>query len=109
MNIGIVANEFFDEELGRMGGFGWAARQVARFFHSNPQLGVTVLFLAAGLTSRDGRLQTYSHDTLLIFDPAAPNCQQTIARHRLDLLLTIDYRPKYRDVLQLFHHAPTIV
>jgi glycosyltransferase involved in cell wall biosynthesis len=109
MNIGIVATEFFDEELGRMGGFGWAARQVARTFNSNPQLGVTALFLAAAATGRDGGLATYSHGTLLILDPAAPQCQRTIRKHQLDLLLTIDYRPKYRDVLDLFNHAPTIV
>jgi glycosyltransferase involved in cell wall biosynthesis len=109
MKIGIIATEFFDEQLGRMGGFGWAARQVARYFNSHPELGVTAIFLAAGLTSRDGRLQTHSHETLLIFDPAAPQCQRTIRRHRLDVLLTIDYRPKYRDVLRLFDRAPAIV
>ncbi len=40
IKVGIVANEFFDRRLGRMGGFGWAAAQVASCFRDEPDVGV---------------------------------------------------------------------
>jgi hypothetical protein len=47
MRVGLVANEFFDASLGgslgRMGGFGWAARQVVRYFQRAPEHGVEVV------------------------------------------------------------------
>ena len=44
MRVGILTNELFDQRLGRMGGFGWAARESIRFTrpHSDCHPAVTV-------------------------------------------------------------------
>jgi hypothetical protein len=39
LKLGVISNEFFDVNVGRMGGFGWAAATVARCFGEEPQLG----------------------------------------------------------------------
>lgn len=109
MKLGIVANEFFEEKIGRMGGFGWAARQVATFFNSRPALNVEVLFLAAGIKNCSGARYTHIHNTTLVFESTQSTYGKTIRRHAIDLLLTIDYRPRYRRVLDVLGHVPTII
>jgi len=109
MKLGIVANEFFDEKIGRVGGFGWAARQVATFFNSRPDLGVDVVFLAAGIKNRSGASSTLIHDTPLVFEPTGAKYREIIRNHAIDLVLTIDYRPRYRRVLGALEQVHTIV
>jgi hypothetical protein len=36
LRVGIIANEFFDETVGRMGGFGWVAAAAASCLRSRP-------------------------------------------------------------------------
>lgn len=109
MKLAIVANEFFDEKIGRFGGFGWAARQVATFFNSRPDLGVDVVFFAADIKNRTGARYTRVHDTPLIFESTGAKYREIIRNHAIDLVLTIDYRPRYRRVLSVLEHVPTIV
>jgi len=109
MKLGIVANEFFDEKIGRVGGFGWAARQVATFFNSRPDLDVDVVFLAAGIKNRTGASYTRVHDTLFVFESTGAKYRETIRNHAIDLVLTIDYRPRYRRVLGVLDQVPTII
>ena len=47
LKLGILANELFSTEVGRMGGFGWAVQQVSRCFAEDPALGVDVVILMA--------------------------------------------------------------
>jgi glycosyltransferase involved in cell wall biosynthesis len=107
MNLGIVADEFFCQEVGRMGGFGWAARQVARFFHSRPELGVHVTFYAARSPSPGDPARI--HDTpIVICDPRATH-RGALSGCKPDLLLTIDFRTRYRTILDMFERAPILV
>src|SRR5215472_16223492 len=45
LKLGIVANEIFSTDVGRMGGFGWAVQQVSQCFAEDPTLGVEVVIL----------------------------------------------------------------
>jgi len=47
--VGIVADEFLDPALGRLAGFGWAARRFADLFNRSPHLGVRPLYFACQL------------------------------------------------------------
>jgi glycosyltransferase involved in cell wall biosynthesis len=107
MRLGIVADEFFSPAFGRMGGFGWAARQVATLFRTRPHLGIDVVFLAARAPLSGQARLARVHDTPLVFqreEQSGPVIDQA-----LDLLLTVDYRPRYRWLLETLGATPTIV
>lgn len=109
MRVGIIADEFFSPDVGRMGGFGWAARQVANLFNSEPGLGVRVVFLSARAQSRGGPRPGQVHDTPIFYRGRGPGYRKRMLRQALDLLLTIDYRPRYRPVLDVLQDVPVIV
>src|SRR5205807_7299960 len=109
MKLGIVANEFFDRHIGRMGGFGWAARQVAAFFNAQPHLGVNVVFLAANRKRYGGRGHLRVHDTVLLGRAQEPRYRHMLRKQQLDLVLTIDYRPQYRAVLEILARTPIVI
>ena len=108
LKLGVVANEFFDTSIGRMGGFGWATRQVAKFFN-NPDLGVEVVFLSRELLAEE-QAETRIHGTRLI--PRQQSrfeyCRRLWAE-KFDLLLAIDYRPNYRPLFGLLPQTPIIL
>ena len=109
LKLGVLANEFFDPELGRMGGFGWAARQIARCF-ADPALGVDVVYLTGELRARPGQQEVVVHGTRLI--PRQRSKLRDILRVRAekpDLLLVMDYRPNYRFVCWALPRTPMIV
>jgi len=109
IKLGVLANEFFDPALGRMGGFGWAARQVARCFQ-DPGLGVDVVYLTGELRAAPGQRETVVHGRrLLLRQPSALANFRQIQAERPDLLLTIDYRPPYRPVCLALMRTPMIV
>lgn len=109
IKLGVVANEFFDLSLGKMSGFGWAARQLARLFRAEPELGVELVFLSRKRDEKaPGELAV--HETRLI-----PRRKQRldyarrVRSERIDLLLCIDYRPGYRGLLRLLPRTPMLV
>jgi len=107
MNLGIVADEFFSREVGRMGGFGWAARQVAAFFNARRDLGVRVTFFAARPPGPGDPASV--HDTPIVFcDPRTAH-QGALAGCMPDLLLTMDFRTRYRTILDVFDRVPVVV
>lgn len=110
IKLGVVSNEFFDLSLGRMGGFGWATRQVARCFNTNPDLGVDVVFLSRELRAAPGEPEILVHDTRLIprQQTRFEYCRR-IWTEGLDLLLSIDYRPSYRSLFRLLPRTPIII
>ena len=108
LRLGIVADEFFAKESGRMGGFGWAARQVAGVF-TPPDLGVRVFFLAAHSFRRGRAGVDTLHDTPIIYRGAGPRYEHALRRSRLDLLLTVDYRPRYRRIIDALARVPVVV
>jgi glycosyltransferase involved in cell wall biosynthesis len=107
--LGVVANEFFDLRLGRMGGFGWAARQVARCFQEEPSLGVEVVFLTNASGVGNGRPETTVHGTRLVsFNRGRLDNFRRLRAERLDLLLGIDYRPNYRFFYRSLPRTPLV-
>jgi hypothetical protein len=110
INLGIIANEFFDSSISTMGGFGWAARQVTRCFTDDPSLGVDVT-LVSGLLPRPGMpSEARSHGVPIIFrDPSRLAVLRRMWSRRFDLLLTIDYRPTYRAYLKALPRTPVVV
>jgi glycosyltransferase involved in cell wall biosynthesis len=109
MTVGIIADEFFSRAIGRMGGFGWAARQVTNLFNSRPGLGVRVVFLAARTQGRGGASLRQVNNTPIVFRGRGQKYRKAILQQGLDLLLTIDYRPRYRSILEILQNTPVIV
>ena len=109
IKLGVVANEFFDLSIGRMGGFGWATRQVAKCFNTDPDLGVDIVFLSGEFSAEASQSDTLVHETRLI--PYQQNrfdyCRHIWAES-LDLILGIDYRPSYRSLFRILPRTPII-
>lgn len=110
VRVGIVANEFFAPEAGGMGGFGWAARQVARLFNEHPEHGCAAVFLNRTLPPRGGGFGAAAQAAPLI------TCRggrlagvRSLRAQRLDLLLMIDYRPSYRFFAAALPRTPVII
>lgn len=110
IKLGIVANEFLDTSIGRAGGFGWAAKQAARCFNDNPDLGVDVVFLTGLLTGASGQRETVVHNTRLLFKQGRWLDElRSIRSEKIDLLLTIDYRPNYQRLFWMLPRTPIII
>jgi hypothetical protein len=99
IKLGVVANEFFELSLGRMGGFGWSTRQVAKCFGGDPSLGVDVVFLAGETYGTPEQPESTIHNTRIILRQKnrLEYCRRIWAEG-FDLILSIDYRPNYRSL-----------
>lgn len=109
LRVGIVANEFFDPKIGRVGGFGWAANKAADVLMNHPKSNAEVSYITAeimnGCSSNGSALSDISLITL------TGNRLQKIAKmlfRRIDILLTIDYRSNYRGVFNALPFTPII-
>ena len=110
VSVGIVANEFFDVGLGRLGGFGWAARSASESLRGRPGLGYRPLYLPGRGGIADAKRQPRSHGvTLLRYEDRGRAYARTLARERLALLLSIDHRPNYVPVLDAAAQTPLVV
>lgn len=110
IKVGVIADEFFDREMGRMGGFGWAARQLSRIFNGDPSHGVDVVFLSGELRSSATRKEVRVHDTRVILrQPGRLANWLAARRERFDLLLTIDYNLGYSVYLRSLPRTPAII
>ncbi len=110
MKLGVIASEFFDPALGGMGGFGWAARQVAQTFQQNPELGVDLVFIATDIRELAGQTETTAHGARVIL--RAPSRLANLIkmrRERFDLLLAIDYHLPYSVYLRSLPRTPAII
>jgi glycosyltransferase involved in cell wall biosynthesis len=110
IKVGIVANEFFDQAVGRMGGFGWLAREAAICFKQNTNQEVEPVFLTGELRSWTGEKATVSHGVPLVY--AQDNWEDyvlTLQSYKIDVLLTIDYRPDYDFPIAALPDKPLIV
>jgi glycosyltransferase involved in cell wall biosynthesis len=107
-SVGILSNEFFDPGLGRMGGFGWAARRSAECFAHDGELGLAPLLLA-GTEEPNGAGELVSNGAPLV--PFAPTraYRRRVRRAGLRALLSIDYRPGFRPVLEALPEVPLVV
>ena len=66
LKLGVITDEFFDAQLGRLGGFGWAARQLGEIFNGDPTLGVDLVYIAGEHLATDGRNKTAVHGSRVI-------------------------------------------
>lgn len=110
MKLGVIASEFFDPALGGMGGFGWAARQVAQTFKKHPELGVELVFIATDIQEQVGQTETTAHGARVIL--RAPSRLENLIkmrRERFDLLLAIDYHLPYSVYLRSLPRTPAII
>jgi glycosyltransferase involved in cell wall biosynthesis len=110
IKIGVISDEFFERDLGRMGGYGWAARQLSRTFNDDPSLGVEVVFLSGELRSTSEVTESRVHDTRLIFRRSGRLANwRVVQRERFDLLMTIDYNLGYSVYLRSLPRTPAII
>jgi glycosyltransferase involved in cell wall biosynthesis len=109
--VGVVANEFFGPEVGGMGGFGWAARQVARLFRERPEHGFEAVFLNRTLPSSSAGAARATADgtPLFVCGGGRLSALRRARSLRLDLLLMIDYRPSYRFFAGALPRTPVVV
>ena len=110
LKVGVVANEFFDFKTGRMGGFGWATRQVANCFNNSPELGIDIVFVAGDGNGTPGQPDPIIHNTRIIL--RLKNKVQYVRKlwaEQFDLLLSIDYRPSYQSIFWILPWTPIIV
>jgi glycosyltransferase involved in cell wall biosynthesis len=107
--VGVVANEFFQLELGRLGGFGWAARRIADVLrHSAPD--VDLVYFTGELRRTDTKRETMVGGTRLLLRQSSLRADIRRARaERPDVLLLIDYRPNYRWLCWALPRTPIIV
>jgi glycosyltransferase involved in cell wall biosynthesis len=93
-----------------MGGFGWAARQVARLFNGHPEHGFEAVFLNRTLPPAGDGSRARAHDTALIRRSGGRlSGVRLVKAERLDLLLMIDYRPSYRFFAGALPRTPIVV
>lgn len=109
LKLGVVANEFFDKNTGRMGGFGWATRQVARCFQANPELGVEVVYISGENQSGIQTSATIHNTRLLPKSPSKVKTVRNLWSENFDLLFSIDYRPNYRSIFWSLPRTPIII
>ncbi len=110
LTVGIVCNEFFDLKLGRMGGFGWAARRSAECLVERPKLRYRPLLLAGrGGLADDQTARRSNGISLVKYTDDRARYAKTLARAHVSLFLTIDHRPNYIPVLETRPETPVIV
>jgi len=110
IKVGVVANEFFDPQAGGMGGFGWAARRVARLFSEQPGQGFEAVFLNRTLRPvPSGGLGLAGETPLFVCGGGRLSALRKVRVLGLDLLLMIDYRPSYRFFAAALPRTPIIV
>ena len=108
-SVGIVSNEFFDRGLGRMGGFGWAARASAECFSTRLELGHRPVFLAGQGELANGSKTGRSNGVVLIPYDDTRRYAKALAAAGIARVLMIDYRPNFLPVLETLAPIPVIV
>lgn len=110
LRVGVITDEFMDPSLGRLGGFGWATRQLSKIFNEDDSLGVELVYLAGEHRAEPGRDEAQAHGTRIVLrQPSRLGNLRRVRRERLDLLLTIDYNLGYSVYLRSLPRTPAIV
>jgi glycosyltransferase involved in cell wall biosynthesis len=109
IKVGIIANEFLNPKLGRLGGFGWAASQAARVFNTKSDGHFQAVFLSGELNKSNCPV-TDSNGTRLILNSGIWYRDIfSLWREKIDILLTIDYRTSYNAVINALPGKPVVV
>ena len=110
LKLGVITDEFFDASLGRLGGFGWAARQLGEIFNGDPALGVDVVYVAGEQFADDTRTETRVHGSRVVLRRRSRLANlRAMQREQFDLVLTIDYNLGYSVYLRSLPRTPAIV
>lgn len=110
IKLGVITDEFFDAQLGRLGGFGWAARQLGRIFNEDPSLGVDLVYVAGEHRAEGNRTESNVHGSRVLLRRESRFANmRAVQRERFDLLLTIDYNLGYSVYLRSLPRTPMIV
>lgn len=107
--VGILSREFFDRDLGRMGGFGFAARRVADTLatlapHAEPVL------LSGSAPGPEGAREVRLGETRVVFGTG--NVALDAWRWRrleIDALLTIDWHSSFVPVCRALPRIPLLI
>lgn len=107
IKVGIVANEFFDPKINRVGGFGWAGQRAMQTFKGDPRFAQPVFF-SGEFIGKTAFIETAGNKIVL------PSPKRFISawrawNERPDILLCIDYRPSYLRWLRGLPFTPVIV
>jgi glycosyltransferase involved in cell wall biosynthesis len=107
IKVGIIANEFFDAAINRVGGFGWAGRRAIAAFQGDPTFAPPVYFSGEQL----GPQEELVVDGTRILLPHEPWHRDVVTawRERIDVLLCIDYRSSYLHWFKTLPRTPVIV
>jgi glycosyltransferase involved in cell wall biosynthesis len=109
LRIGVLGTEFFDQSLGRMGGFGWAARRLVEVFNGKGDPPIEVVLLAGSRQGPNGELSTTSHGTRLLYGSGdARRDVGRLWRERLDLLFAVDWSPRYLTSIRVLPRTPFV-
>ena len=110
IRLGVVANELFDPKVGRMGGFGWAVRQVTHCFTEDPVLGVEVVLVMGERPKDRAYVPGMLHGAPVIWRKTSKLAYfAQLRQQRLDALLAIDYRPNYRLAFLALPRTPVLL
>ncbi|MBM3768441.1 MAG: glycosyltransferase family 4 protein [Acidobacteria bacterium] len=110
MRLGIVANELFDPAVGRIGGFGWAVRQAATCFASEPGLGVEPVMLMGQRVKKPFVQPERVHGCEVVWiGDSLIDWARAVRAARIDMFLSIDFRPNYRAFFALCPRTPILV
>lgn len=109
IRVGIISNEFLDPELGRMGGFGWAASRAAEVLNRKSAGRFEAVFLSGELNRRNSSVNETNGTKLILNTGKWYRDIFPLSRERIDILLSIDYRPSYNAVINALPRTPLIV
>ncbi|WP_411282269.1 glycosyltransferase family 4 protein [Gemmatimonas sp.] len=110
LKLGVITDEFFDASLGRLGGFGWAARRLGEIFNADAALNVDLVYVAGEHFATPGRSEAQVHGSRVILRQRSRLANvRAMQRERFDLLMTIDYNLGYSVYLRALPRTPAIV
>lgn len=110
LKLGVITDEFFDASLGRLGGFGWAARRLGEIFNGDRSLNVDLVYVAGEHLATPDRAEAQVHGSRVILRQRSRLANLlAMQRERFDLLLTIDYNLGYSVYLRALPRTPAIV
>lgn len=108
--MGIIANELFDPEVGRMGGFGWGLKQAATCFASEPALGVEPVLLMGQRVKKPYVRKDRVHGCEVVWiGDSLFDWARAVREARIDMFLSIDFRPNYRAFFALCPRTPILL
>jgi glycosyltransferase involved in cell wall biosynthesis len=106
MRVGIVSSEFLQPGVTRIGGFGWGAARAAEVLRA---AGDEPLFVCSDIEAMHDVPDAIAGVPLVAKRDGALRFARDLWRARLDVLLSIDYRPSYDTALKALPRTPLIV